>query len=40
MRENYPLTVQWYLRVIEQEQVKTAFGEPVFVEVRKVGSTQ
>ncbi|KAJ6079666.1 hypothetical protein N7467_009419 [Penicillium canescens] len=39
MREKYPLTVKWYLRVIEQEQVKTAFGEKVFIEVRKVGST-
>lgn len=38
MREKYPLTVEWYLRVIEQEQVKAAFGETNFIEVRKSGS--
>jgi elongation factor 1-gamma len=39
MRERYPLIVGWYLRVTEQEKVKAAFGETVFIEVRKSGSS-
>jgi elongation factor 1-gamma len=35
MRREYPSTVAWYLRVIEQDQVKTAFGDKVFIDVRR-----
>lgn len=35
MRTHCPLTVEWYLRVIEQDQVKIAFGEKNFIDVRK-----
>ncbi|CEN60388.1 Putative Translation elongation factor eEF-1B gamma subunit [Aspergillus calidoustus] len=34
MRGRYPVTVQWYLRVIEQDKVKQVFGEPKMIEVR------
>lgn len=37
MREQYPLIVEWYLRVIKQEKVRTAFGEEQFIELRKEG---
>lgn len=35
MREQYPLIVQWYSRLLEVDQIKSAFGEKDFVEVRK-----
>lgn len=38
MREQYPLIVEWYLRVIKQEKVRAAFGEEQFIEVRKEGT--
>jgi elongation factor 1-gamma len=38
MREKYPLNVKWYLRVIEQEQVKMAFGESDFIDASNVVS--
>ncbi|KAJ5336413.1 hypothetical protein MYU51_012181 [Penicillium brevicompactum] len=37
MREQYPLIVEWYLRVIKQEKVRAAFGEAQFIEVRREG---
>jgi elongation factor 1-gamma len=37
MREQYPLMVQWYSRLLEVDQIKSAFGEKDFIEVRKEG---
>ena len=38
MRTHYPLTVKWYIRVIEQEQVKLFFAEKEFIDARKEGN--
>ncbi|KAH6867861.1 glutathione S-transferase [Thelonectria olida] len=35
LRAEYKQTTQWYLRVIQDERVKDAFGEKRFIDVRK-----
>ncbi|KAH7141145.1 glutathione S-transferase [Dactylonectria macrodidyma] len=35
LRDKYSQTAEWYLRVIRDERVKSAFGEKNFIEVRK-----
>lgn len=36
MRAKYPVTVAWYERVIDVDEVKQAFGEKNFIEKRQV----
>lgn len=37
MRGKYPKIVEWYLRVIGHADCQETFGEPGFIDVRKVG---
>jgi elongation factor 1-gamma len=38
MRKQYPSVVAWYLRTIENGEVRDVFGEPNFIEKRRLGT--
>ncbi|KAF4440860.1 fusarin C cluster-translation Elongation factor [Fusarium austroafricanum] len=37
MRKQYPNVVAWYLKIIQNEEVKEVFGEPDFIKKRRDG---